>query len=327
MTLTQAATITRRGIITIIVLVVLAVAGSIGYNIWYQNYLASLPPVEEKPEMKFGPLPKLVFPTSSVSSSNYSYSLDTVTGGLPQTPKLLKVYFIPQYGVTLLAPERSKQLAESFGFGLGPEVLSSTKYKFNDSQGGQLLIDLVTGNFSFQRKNNALSILQAEKLLEKEKIVVDFKNLLLSRNLLNEELSDGKNNVIFDVDAKIAIVSLWPKDFDNLPIITADFNQGLVKATVTGLEEEQDKYPEASYTFWTIDNTTFSTYPLKTTEKAFADLKSGQGHISLEPKNPQVSISSVYLAYFQSEEYSPYLQPVFVFEGPDFAAIIPGVDQ
>lgn len=341
MTLTQAANITRRGILISISLIILGAAGAIGYNIWHQRYLDSLPPVEEKPEMKFGTLPKLIFPSSNVSSSNYSYTLDTVTGGLPQTPKLLKVYFIPQSGISLMAPDRSRKLAESLGFAIGPEVLSSTSYKFIDESGGQLLIDLTSGNFSFQRRmllknliegkseKESTSSISLNDFSDQSKIAADFKNLLLSKNLLTQDLSSGRSNVLFDngSNKESATVSIWPTDFDNLPIITSSFNHSLIRAKVNNKEEENDKYSEVNYTFWIIDKTTYSTYPLKTAEQAFSDLKAGLGFVSLEPKKPQVSISSVYLAYFESEEYSPYLQPIFIFEGPEFAAIVPSIAQ
>src|SRR3989344_695400 len=87
MTLTQTANLTRRGIIIIIVLMIIAISGSIGYSIWNQYRISQIPPVMEQPEMKFGILPAINFPASNVTSSNYSYSLDTETGNLPQIPK------------------------------------------------------------------------------------------------------------------------------------------------------------------------------------------------------------------------------------------------
>lgn len=332
MTLTQAATLTKRGVITTLVIIFLGITAALSYNIWHQYYLAHLPLVEEKPEMKFGSLPKLNFPQSNVSSSNFSYSLDTVTGGLPQTPKLLKIYFLPRSGVSLLAPEKAKILAQSLGFPFGPEIISSSQYNFSDGEGGKISIDLTTGNFHFQKlaKQNLAtgSAVLKGNFSDQPKLVADFKNYLASKTLLPEELQNGRSNVTFNSqfeNPQTATISLWPTDLDSLPIITSNPRQGLVGGTLTSAEEEKDKFVRVDYTFWLIDNTTSSTYHLKTAEQAFADLRSGLGFISLEPKKPQVSISSVYLAYFESEEYSPYLQPVFVFEGPDFAGIVPAV--
>lgn len=329
MTLTQAAIITRRSILGGIVLTIATIVGFIGYNMWHNYYLSTLPPVEEKPEIKFGVLPPPTFPPSNVSSSNYSYSLDTTTGGLPQTPKLLKVYFIPQAGITLLTSEKSKSLAEKLGFIPEPQVLSHTQYRFSDGQGGNLETNLLTGNFSFQREV-ASSSAQTTSLSDRNQVANELKIYLESKGLLTEELRSGRDNVIFGGDlgeAKSAVVSLIPADVDKLPIVTATFNHGLVKTTINAYEDELSKFTKVQYTFWPIDLTTFSTYPLKSAEKALAELRAGEGYVSLEPSNPKVSISSVYLAYYQSEQYSPYLQPVFVFEGPGFAALIPAISQ
>ena len=45
----------------------------------------------------------------------------------------------------------------------------------------------------------------------------------------------------------------------------------------------------------------------------------------MEPRTSSASITKVYLAYYLSEEYSNYLLPVFVFEGPQFAGMVPAV--
>ncbi|MFH0937129.1 MAG: hypothetical protein V1808_02465 [Candidatus Daviesbacteria bacterium] len=334
MTLTQAATLTKRGVITFIILIILSILGAVGYNIWHQYYLSTLPPVEELPEMKFGDLPKVNFPPSNVSSSNFSYSLDTTTGKLPQIPKMIKVYFIPKAGITLLAPEKAGKIAESLGFALGPNIISTSEYQFNDESGGQMSIDLTTGNFHFQRKTNpaveeATESAKPKVLPSQEKIVENFKDYLSSRNLLAEELRNGKNKVIFDKnnnqDSNSAIVSLWPADLDKLPILTPNVTQSLVRGTVNKSDEKN--FSNINWIYWLIDKTTSSTYPLKSPEQALADLQAGQGFVSLEPTRPQVSIANVYLAYFESEEYQPYLQPIFVFEGPDFTAFVPAVAE
>lgn len=329
MTLTQTAILTRRGIITLIILLILAVSTAIAYNIWNQYRLANLPPVVEKPEMKFGLLPPISFPASKVTSSNYAYSLDTETGFLPQTPKLLKVYFIPKSSLTLMAPEKSINLAKNLGFPLGPEILSVNLYRFTNEAGGEMVIDLTNGNFNFRQSSVekiATNSAQAN-LPGQDKITTDFKDYLSANNLLAEDLKNGRSPVQYNnrtaQNSTTARVSLFPINFENLPIITPLFNQGLIKAVVNGSEANQ--YPGLNYIYWIIDKTTSSTYPLKTAEEAFAELKSGGGYVSLESKTPKVSLASVYLAYLESEEYTPYLQPVFVFEGPDFTGLVPAI--
>lgn len=331
MTLTQAAVWTKRGIIGTVVSIILITAAVTGFRMWYQYQLSLKPPVEEKPEMKFGPLPAVQFPPGGVASSNFSYSIDTVTGGLPQTPKLFKVYFIPQTSISLLSSDRAQKLAESLGFSDSPEVLSSAQYEFTDGKGGILTINLTTGNFHIQKQTEETATNSAQlntvSLPGKEQLTTGFKNYLTERNLLTKDLENGKTNVIFRGPSpdkwETAYVSILPSDWDNTPTVTASFNHGLVKATVQAAKDGTSKYININYTVWQSDKTTYSTYPLKTAEQALADLRSGLGFVSIEPAGAQVSISSVYLAYFQPEDYSPYLQPVFVFEGPGFTALVP----
>ncbi|MBI4040168.1 hypothetical protein HY389_02330 [Candidatus Daviesbacteria bacterium] len=330
MNLTQTAKLTKRGLIVLAALIFLGITGKVGYQIWYTNfYLPSLPPKIELPENKFGVLPPVNFPKSDLKSSNYTYSIDTATGGLPQTPKLVKVYFLPQAGVSLLAPDRSKDLATKLGFSNGPQILSQTQYKFSDDSGGNLTIDLNTGNFSFERPiASASADLQNNTLPDPPQLIANFKNYLQGKNLLPDGLKDGRSQVNYNgnsqSDAQTASVTLWPADIDKLPIITPA-QQGLITVTVTKARDETKKFVKLNYTYWPVDKTTSSTYSIKTAQRAFDELKTGSAYMIKQPPKNQVSISSVYLAYFESADYPIYLQPVFVFEGPDFMAIIPAV--
>lgn len=332
MTLTQAAVLTRRIIMITAVLAVLSIAGAVGYKIWYNHYLSTLPPLEEKPDMKFGNLPELIFPLNDVSSSNFSYSLDTVTGGLPEVPKIMKVYFIPKTKISLLAPQRAQEMAEKLGFPNGPEVVSEIEYKYKDENSNELFLDLTTGNFHFQRPNIASGSSEIKNPLPNQNQLINiFKAYLSSRNLLPEQLETGEGRVVYDQGiaetSDTAMVSLLPDKLDSLPILTAAFKDGLMRAKITQYEEETRKFASLNYIFWFIDKTTFATYSIKSADQAFADLKSGRGFIAIQPNKPQVSISSVYLAYYQTETYTPYLQPIFVFEGPNFAALVPAIGK
>lgn len=339
MTLTQVAIWTRRGILSSFILMFLSIAGVIGYNVWRQYYLANLPPVEEKPEMRFGILPVPIFPPSTVSSANFSYSLDTVTGGLPEMPRIVKVYFIPKTPVSLMTTDRTKQLAQNLNFPNGPEILPSGEYSFTDDKEGNLRIDITTGNFHFRRQlaekpskdSEATESAKSneEVLPEKNLMIQSLKKYLTSKNVLVDEIKDGRTNVVFNgtspTTSSTADVSIWPIDLDGLPIITADLKYGLVRAQMN--KQSAGQFTKMDYTVWPIDKTTFSTYPLKTPDQVLADLKADRGFVTIEPPSPQVSITSLYLAYYETEQYSPYLQPIFVFEGPNFAALVPAVAE
>lgn len=331
MTLTETARITKTIILVGAVLLVVSVSGWISFQFWYYRYyLPNKPPVEVPPEIKFGILPKPIFPLTLVSSSNYSYSLDTETGELPKNiPKLVKVFFIPQLGSTLLAPNKARTLAASLSFDLGPETISPTIYKFTDKQGGDLTIDINSGNFSFNKKIATPSA-NITEIPDESNIIENFKGFLSNRSLLKSSLQNGRTQVSYDnfskKESRSAQITLWPQDLEEIKIVTPTFQKGLIQATLSWTAGGFD-YTNFNYIFWEPDQQNSSTYLIKSVDLAFSDLRGGRGHVIIEPKSARASISSVYLAYYAPYEYSQYLQPVYVFEGDDFVGFVPAVSD
>lgn len=306
----------------------MGIASFVGYKIWYAYYLAHLPPVEEKPDIKFGLLPQPDFPKSDVSSSNFSYSLDTTTGGLPKIgidtgfEKLIKVYFVMQSFATLLSPDRSQALAEKFSFSSSPEILDETKYRFQDSE-KNLLVDLDTGNFSYTKE---ATISAKSPLNDDSKLVADFKKILIFLGLFKEDLKDGRSKVI-RLEDQTAQISLWSAPIDKKSIFTADFNKSPITSEVMGSADNLENYRSINFTYYPIDTSTFATYPLKIPEAAFDDLRTGKGAVVAIPQSPQVSITSVSMGYYLPDNYGPYLLPVYIFEGPGFVAYVDAIGE
>lgn len=322
MTLTQAATLTRRFILVFFILVFLGTTTFVGYKIWYARYLASLPPPEEKPDQKFGVLPALDLPKSSVSSSNFSYSLDTETGSLPTFPKVAKVFFMPKVQSSFLAPEKSAALAEKFNLKVPPEIISETKYQYKDKS-RSLLINLDTGDFFYKEEATPAAIPTLEQ--DDNRLIDNFKNFLSGKISLYEEIKNGFAKVTRNPDNKTAEINVWPQNIDERKIITPTFSGGLINASVAGQGSDLENYFSINYIFHPIDQTTFATYSIKSADVAFNELRSGQARVIIEPPKPQASITSVYLSYYQSENYQPFLQPVIVFEGVNFAAYVDAI--
>lgn len=318
MTLTQTAIFTKRAILIFGISLVLVILSYSGYQIWSSYKIANLPPVEEKPDLKFGVLPPPNFPPSP-SPSNLSYTIDTTTGDFPKFDKILRVYFIPKAATTFLSSDRALQLAERFNIKTPPEIVSETIYRFSESN-KSLTVNLDTGNFIYTNATTSAEL----SLKADDTMIANFKNLLNNLGLFKEEFSNGPAK-LFHQNEQISQISIWPKALDNIPIVTTDFNKALVSTTLLHSAEKIDDILSLDYTFWPIDTQTFATYPSKTAAAAFEELKAGGGLIILKPTQPQVSITKVYLAYFESKEYLPYLHPVFVFEGPDFMAYVPAI--
>ena len=135
------------------------------------------------------------------------------------------------------------------------------------------------------------------------------------------ELKTGRGRILADF-----VITLWPSDIDSKPIVTPNFKRSLVYASLsTQPADKIENFIQINFTFWPVDITSFATYPVKTPEEALNDLKNGKGIVIVEPSTPRASISDIYLAYYQSEIYTPYLQPIYVFEGPEFVGFIAAI--
>lgn len=332
MTLTETAIFTKKALVFVVLFLFLVLASWGGYSYWYNFiYLPNLPPVIEKPTTSFGLLPKPNLPKSQISSETLSYTLDTETGKLPSdTPIIYRVYSIAQLATDLLALDRAKELARTLGFSNEPEMLTATEYRFLSNAGGTLTINLDTGNFRFQRSiaTDSASLQSRENFQNQNNLALQFKNYLAQKNLLKDQLKDGRTKVEYNAeqDKNIADISIWEQDIDETPIVTDTFTKGLIRATVVNSGEEVKKYAALEYTFWPIDTNNFATYPIKTPDQAFKELENGdESAVIIAPKSQNISITKVYLAYLLTEDYISYLQPVYVFEGPDFAAYVTAI--
>lgn len=341
MTLTQTAKFTKTTILVFIILSILGTASFIGYKIWYANYLASLPKVAEKPDNSFGALPPPSLPQSLVPSRSFTYSLDTNTGGLPDFGKIVKVYYSPKAATTFLAADKAKALAQKFNITSPPQAVSETRNSFSQDE-KSLVVNLDTGNFSYT--NNATAS-GGQGLEDDTKLIDNFRSFLSSLGMLKKDTLGEKSKIellkLTDnqfipaqgrFEAQGANIYFWPKDLDQKPILFSNFDKSLIYEEVSSSARVVENIKLLNVTFWPVDSSTFATYPLKPAGQAFDELKSGQGTVVKAPTGPlrnqaskQVSITSVYLAYFQTENYNPYLQPIFVFEGPGFVAYLPAI--
>ncbi len=334
MTLTQAASFSKKAFLGLMGLIVFGIIIFVGYHIYYYNYyLPRQPKLEEQPELKYGVLPKPLFGQSVVSSPNLQYALNTETGSVPTDfPKLIKVYFVPQLGTTLLAPDHVRELANNLSFSNGPDIVNQTDYRFNDSQSGVLSIDLTTANFQLVRPDPQNDVENSNLNFENStELTTAFQKFLSDKHLLTDDLRNGPTKVIYNgqtpADSTQATISIWPSKIDDLTIVTPKSDVSLVNATISKFQDSPEHYLKLNYTIWPTDSTNSSTYPLKPGDQAFEDLKSGNASIVKAPSSPNISITKVELAYFESDQYLPYIEPVYLFEGDNFLAYVPAISS
>lgn len=336
MDLTHTATVAKRVIIISIVLFILAIASYIGYRTYKAYKIAHTPPPEEQANFQYGNLADPDFPKTLAPSDSFNYTLDTKTGGLPQVGNTMRVYFMPKPFATLLAGEKSADLATKFEITTQAQILTETRYLYSqDSK--NMTIEIDSSNFTYSQQD--LTAADTGQVDEDDRLTEGFTNILSNGGLYRDALKEGRNKIqLLKLDpsgsyspvssrseANAAQISIWPADLDKRPIETPEFNKSLINAVVQTSTEKLKDYKELNYTFWNIDTSSFAVYPLKKPEQAFNDLKSGQGVVVVKPTSNDVPISSIYLAYYEGSTYNPYLQPIYVFEAPGFAAYVSAV--
>lgn len=303
----------------------------IGLSI-YQRFFAP----ETPPSVPFGKI-SFQFPDSTGTES-FEFSLDTLTGKLPEFPTQVKVYRIEEKQADLLALPRAVEKVETIGFRGNPIKLSDSVYQWEDQAppARTITMNIFTNNF-----NLTSSYLSDSASLSFNSTNINFataasKTFLESLNLLPEDLDETKNKIsLFNIDnfalipatsisnAKIVQVSLYQKDVEGLPIYYS--NPQL--SPINFLVAEVNRKPivvEANYNYQKIlpDN---GTYPIKTAQQAFSDLKKGDAYLTLAGTGKNIAIKNVKLGYFLGDKKQSFLVPVIVFEGNNFQAMVAAI--
>jgi hypothetical protein len=131
-------------------------------------------------------------------------------------------------------------------------------------------------------------------------------------------------------DANLVKIHLFRKNYEEIPTLTSTPNEGNIWFLVSGLTQRGKDLIAGEYHYFPVDEAQFSTYPIKTVETAWEELKSGNYFIasngSVQQGN-EVKIRRVYLAYYDPGVPTDFFQPIWVFEGTDknFVAYVPAV--
>lgn len=340
--LTRIAYYTRKGVIFgiagIVLFLILKTALGVATTYWRQTHPASPP----SPTVLFGKLESFKFP-----SSEYSYPqeiiLQTIGGELPEASASAKAYQIPKELPSLLADQHARQFAAQLEFKGNPISKTSTEYKFQDPINPLRTLDLniITNNFSLKYdylKDSQVFKEGSPPSPEQAKIEAEqFLNLASS---FPKELKKGERKVSFlklSGDQFIPATSLskadavrvdfFKENLEDNRLLPPEYDQSSIYVIISGSKDKKKKIIEAQFRFFKADKETSSTYPIKTPQQAWEELKNGQGFIARWKKGHQKAVvRDVYLAYYDPPEYQPFLQPIFVFEGDDqFVAYIQAI--
>lgn len=326
-------------IIGIILAVILKIILSAGISYWTITHPKSLSP----PTVSFGKLPAIKFPKES-SSRPLNYNLETIEGRVPEATSQARVFFIPKKLPSLLASEKARQFAKNLGFQDEPTQETPTLFRFVDADypGRALSLDIINNNFSLKYDVSAEpAVLEEKPLLTNNEAILEAKNFFQKAGSFPEDLAAGKNRVSllrlngekFEevgnlTDAQAQRIDFFKNDLDDRLILPSFFSKSNFYAILSGSSNPKKRILEAGFTNWPEDRENWATYPLKTSQTAWEELKNNGGFIASLGQNKETAIiRRVYLAYYDSQEPQTYLQPIFVFEGDNnFAAYVSAVD-
>lgn len=344
--LTQTAILTRKIVRYSIFFIIFLIVGRIFLGVAIGVVTRIFPPKAPPPTVRYGQLPALPFPQKETTPS-LNYTIETPEGSLPKLTDQTKVYFMPQAKSDLLSLDTAKRVSTSLGFTGNGTPINQTLYRFPGANAfSNLEMNIITKTFSIGYNLNADSSPIINLPPTSENAASITKNFLNRATLFPDDLSGPVTQEYLKIqnkqlvkavslsDANLTKINLFRKDYDKLPSVTPKPAEGNVWFILSGSSEQGKQIVNAQYYYYPVDETQFSTYPIKTSEEAFKELQEGKGYIAnlAGNKDGKVIIRRIYLAYYDANVSTEFYQPVIVFEGDNgdpltsnFVAYVPAV--
>lgn len=330
----------KYGAIGLVALMIGRVILTSAYTYWKALHPDPPPP----PDVKFGRLPKLVFPQKEPVSMQYS--LETRTGGLPgNMPTQFTVYFMPIKKPSLLAYDAAKNVATRLDFIAEPTKLSDDTYRWDSSDPIQstFTINVITGAFVLNRRwQDDPGYTNPNLIFNDEQATDRVYNILSRLELLPEDIKEGEvtlNELKADKDQIVSAVSrsqahfvrvnMYRKPIDEIPVIYPRSDRGPISVILALQREEDKQYVNIDYNYYPVDRETSAVYPIISVAEAWKRLQAGASYVvNVKSNTATTVVRDISIEYYDAEEPQQYLQPVYVFRGDnDFVGIVPALSD
>jgi len=293
------------------------------------------------PTVRFGILPKIIFSQKDIKKDR-TFTTELPNDSFPKFKDQANVYVIYRSKSVIGALEEAKKTAGLIGFSSQPGEMGTGIYEFNDNLSNRKLTMNVLAD-SFKLTYNYLgdqTLLNPENLPDKTEAVSLAKAFLSAAGKLYKDLDEGTTvvtywkidfGVLSEVkglnDANIIRVDFLRKQLDDDKLIISEVpDKSSVSVLLSGSSVAAKKIVEVNYKYINVDESAPSTYPIKTPQVAFADMKNGYYWPANDVSASSVVIRKVSLAYFEPITPVQFLQPVYVFEGDGgFVGYVPAV--
>lgn len=328
----------RYAIYGLILIIILRFTIKLGVGI-YRKIFPAPPP---KPTVAFGKLPTLPFPEKAVPP-DLTYTLETPDGKLPVLAKQVEIYFMPPIPSNIRVLETAKEKARSLGFNPEGRLLVENVPNVYIFQGrnpaSSLTMNIITGVFSISYDLSSDPSAISGMPPAPEAAIAQARSRLQSAGLLHEDLSEGRTtheflrieggkfvSAVSLSEASAIKVNLFRKSFGkDIPSVSPDAKQANIWFMFVG---GSGQIIGAEYHYFPMDEKNPATYPLKTADETWEELKSGKSYVANlgDNESGNITIRRVYLAYYDAGQYTAFYQPIVVFEGDnDFTAYVPAV--
>ncbi len=342
----------KIGIIGIVVIIVLFFAFT-----WTKATFFKPKPV--LPTMTFGLLPPIPFPQNTVTQQltytlntvdGTTHSIDPTTNQAQDIPNIIPVYKITHQQPDLTSLQTAKNEVQALGFVdqsqipqvLPEQRLTETEYEWNKTYGlpQSITMDIASNNFHLTSQYLTYPAVLSRTNVPTDSSAVSVTQSALSAMKLTPTDIDNSlttttdyvivNGVIRQAQPAEEImavrVNLFQSAVNNYAIFYPNNPDTTMSFLITG-GDTQSEIAQATFVHQTIDTTTSGTYPLKTSDQAYADLQAGKEYISPSyTGGDAVNIRTVTFGYYLGETAQDYLMPVYVFQGDNnFTAYVSAV--
>lgn len=326
----------------LIIIIMVPIIQALG-NYWQETHPDPLP----EPDLALGKIPAISFGSQEYEISDFSYQLQTTDGNLPSLDTQTKVYFIPILGSKFFDEDKTRQTANALGFTTELGKISTTRFAFaNAETGATLKIDTINNNFEISYPYQDDLFFLNNRGPEESSALQTVHSFLNRADLWPDDVDTQKTTYIYLKydentsglvsaaslsESQLTKVNLRRADVNELPVQPANPDEANISFIVSSSTENNQKVVFGHFVSYSINYTSYGTYPLKNTSTAWEELKSGQGFVASLGNNSvgdTIMIRNIYLAYFDPQVAQNFLQPIFVFEGyNDFLAYLPAVDS
>lgn len=304
----------------------------------YKSYLKNHPKYNA-PTVLYGILPKITFLEQKTEKKNFIFELPN--DEVPVFSDQAKVYVIYRPNTTFLALEEDKKTASAFGFTENPVEIKPGIYEFKDNNLNKTLtVNVLDGDFEMRYPYlTDQLLLVSEDLPVKDKAIELASNYLSKGNKLTDDLKNGEKKVTYwkiqdgaikavesQTEANAVRVDMYREKLDDLWLLSSRYNKASISVLISGSRTEARKIIEFNFKDINIDRESYSTYPIKTAQEAIDSFKLGNYWTAVDIENKDVLIRKIYLAYYEPNTLTNYLQPIYVFEGDNgFVGYLPAI--